>query len=76
MCCYSFGKSQKRRSVGRALDWVGAKRSAIAFLFLFIVINPSASLWAGYEANKNVSLGILGLNEDFVQLNEVMTIVF
>ena len=25
----------------------------------------------GY-ANKDVSLGILGLNEDFVQLNEIM----
>jgi len=35
------GKAEalKRRSVGRALAWVGAKRSAIAFLFLFIVIN-------------------------------------
>ena len=34
-----WAKDQNRRSVGRALDWVGAKKSAIAFLFLFIVIN-------------------------------------
>jgi hypothetical protein len=43
-------------------------------IFSIIVINPSASLWAGYEANKDLSLEILGLNEDFVQMNEVMTI--
>jgi len=29
MCCYCVGKSQNHRSVGRALAWVGAKRSAI-----------------------------------------------
>ena len=39
-------------------------------------ISPSTLLRIGYEENKYVSLGILGLNEDFVQLNEVMTILF
>ncbi len=32
--------------------------------------NPSSTL------RVTVSLGILGLNEDFAQLNEVMTILF
>ncbi len=47
------------------------------FLFKLIKlfqISPSTLLRIGYEANKYVSLGILGLNEDFVQLNEIMAI--
>ena len=47
----------------------------VKFLFKLIKlfqISPSTLLRIGYEENKYVSLGILGLNEDFVQLNEVM----
>ena len=49
----------------------------VNFLFKLIKlfqISPSTLLRIGYEENKYVSLGILGLNEDFVQLNEVMAI--
>ena len=50
----------------------------VKFLFKLIKlfqISPSTLLRIGYEENKYVSLGILGLNEDFVQLNEVMAIL-
>lgn len=70
MCCYSVGKSQKHRSVGRALAWVGAKRSATAFLFLFIVINPFDELRAGYEANGSYELGILEIVSSFLPHND------
>ncbi len=36
------------------------------------VISPSTSLRTGYEATAALSLGILGLKESFVQLNEIM----
>ena len=48
------------------------------FLFKLIKlfqISSSTLLRIGYEENKYVSLGILGLNEDFVQLNEIIYII-
>ena len=36
-------------------------------------IKLSFLLRIGYKANGIIELGILGLNEDFVQLNEIMT---
>ena len=38
-------------------------------------ISPSTTLRTSYEVIVSYELGILGLNEDFVQMNEVMTIL-
>ncbi|MCZ8198695.1 MAG: hypothetical protein O9267_13910 [Flavobacterium sp.] len=35
-------------------------------------ISPSTELRTGYEANKELMLGILGLGAIFVQVNEIM----
>lgn len=46
-------------------------------MHLFVIRNEislSTSLRTGYEANKELMLGILGLRAIFVQVNEVMTI--